>query len=229
MRAYPVKKKMIIDEETVRNLGVIREDFGDERVTEQGCLSYVSGFPLYRGMLEGRLNRILESIPAGSKSVLDFGCGTGILLKEIVKKGFEVSAVDLDPEPARRFLELSGIKGVDVHSNKDRELSDIFREKFDVIIAAEVLEHMEEEQLQEALSEFHDVLAEDGTIIVSLPVEHLAYKIGRKLVGFRGDYHKIDCREIVDAIKRSRLNCVSEWHIPPAIPFYKVLTFKRDF
>src|SRR6266496_1212616 len=76
-------------------------------------------------------------------------------------------------------------------SSKDiPHISEISSNSLDIIIAADVLEHVQE--LEEYIGFFLDKLKRSsGRLIISGPTENIAYKIGRILAGFgdKGDYH----------------------------------------
>ena len=81
-----------------------------------------------------------QLIPQGAR-VLDIGCGTGSLTIAATK-GLGADILGIEPDPQR--AELARSRGLDVVcGNVDR---DLLRERgpFDVIILADVLEHLAE-------------------------------------------------------------------------------------
>lgn len=112
---------------------------------------------------------ILALLPDAPKRVLDVGCGAGVLGLSIKEKWNDVRVVGLDNDSV---LLSKAKKCVDqvylVNLNDDDPLEILnSNEKFDVIIFADILEHLiEPKQLLESSKRF---LSEGGCIITSLP------------------------------------------------------------
>ena len=97
-----------------------------------------------------------------SPRVLDVGCGTGGTLAAL-RKRVRVSGVEMDPEGVR-FCQERGLTGV----VKGRAEALPFEpETFDVVMALDVIEHLDDDQL--ALLEFNRVLRKDGALLVTVP------------------------------------------------------------
>jgi 2-polyprenyl-3-methyl-5-hydroxy-6-metoxy-1,4-benzoquinol methylase len=79
----------------------------------------------YKGSLEGA-------------SVLDFGCGTGILLDELQKRGSRCTGVEMSPWACRYGRERFGLTML----NEDVMTVDLPSESFDVIVMSHVIEHL---------------------------------------------------------------------------------------
>ena len=71
---------------------------------------------------------------------------------------------------------------------------------FDIIIATDVLEHVDD--LPGTLADMRVLLKPNGQIIISGPTENILYKIGRKLAGpeYSGDYHERGILEVRDLL-----------------------------
>ena len=112
--------------------------------------------------------------------ILDFGCGDGRLIYEICNL------------EKRKEIEINKIIGVDISErailfaraflydfrNKVRTYSKDIREinlsgKFDIITATEVLEHIPHKEMDGILKKIHELLAKEGTLIVSVPSVNL--------------------------------------------------------
>ncbi len=132
--------------------------------------------------------RLLEwarSLPRGR--VLDLGCGDGRLAAVLRDAGHEVTGVDLQPwgevkERVDRF----------VQADLDQGLPASLEGPFDVVLAADVLEHVRRPEA--LLDELHSLVPASGHLLVSVPNFGHWYPRLRVLLG-RFDY---DRRGILD-------------------------------
>ncbi|MAE71014.1 MAG: hypothetical protein CME06_11180 [Gemmatimonadetes bacterium] len=134
-----------------------------------------------------KLDIVLEpASPVPNTSVLDFGCGTGVLLSELAQEDRTVFATDLVLDGARdlsRHLGSSDITFFEGDSWKDQ----IAPESLQLVVAANVLEHVDERQ--PLLRAMQAILAPGFLLVVSGHTENLLYWIGRRIVGFSGLYY----------------------------------------
>jgi glycosyltransferase involved in cell wall biosynthesis len=119
--------------------------------------------------------------------VLDVGCSAGVLGGLLRQQGHHVTAVDVDAvdgvdEAVDRFIAV----------NLEHGLADDVGSVFEVVIAADVLEHMRRPDL--LLAEIDSCLAPDGVLIASVP--NFAHWYARvRVAAGRFDY---DRRGILD-------------------------------
>lgn len=129
----------------------------------------------------GSISRIIEKIGSRQK-VLDVGCSEGYLARLLPSN--DVWGVDINPRAARaaarhcRDVAVADLNFLD----DDRRL---FDESFDVIVFADVLEHLVRPQW--ALEYFGRMLSAGGRIIVSLPNVAL-WRVRLNLLLGRFDY-----------------------------------------
>jgi len=91
-----------------------------------------------------RLNYIDKEVSLNGKTVLDVGCGGGILSESMAEKGAKVTGIDLG-EKALKVAQLHGLEsGVDVdyHLIAVEKLAEEQPESFDVVTCLEMLEHV---------------------------------------------------------------------------------------
>lgn len=116
---------------------------------------------------KSRRNYILDLLkgqPRNSK-VLDIGCSSGILLNELKETGFDLSnlyGIDISPA-AIENCKANGVSNAFLMDAQDITLS----EKFDVIIASDCLEHLENDK--KALNNWYELLNEGGLLLVFVP------------------------------------------------------------
>ncbi|MDP3996370.1 MAG: methyltransferase domain-containing protein [bacterium] len=107
------------------------------------------------------LHNVLEKNK--ESKILDFGCGSGILVEELSSEGYKAFGVDVSRE-AIRFGNSEGIKNIKVMASDKIDFPD---NVFDVVTALDVLEHLENEKL--SMKEIERVLKPGGVLIVMVP------------------------------------------------------------
>jgi SAM-dependent methyltransferase len=107
-----------------------------------------------------------ESARLGTKKpkVLDFGAGIGTYADMFKERGITVDCVELDPTEAK-ILKSNGYK---VFTSAQE-----IKEKYDIIYAFNVLEHIEEDS--KVLGELKKHLATDGVIVIYVPAFQLLF------------------------------------------------------
>lgn len=138
----------------------------------------------------------------GSKKILDFGCGSGVLSYLLAKNGHEVTSTDIEFSPLLLVKEKIEFPSNISFIESDIISGELKNKTFDIIYALDVLEHIE--NLDEYIELFESLLAPNGVIIVSGPTENVFYKIGRTIAGekFTGDYHVSDISKIKNNFKQ---------------------------
>jgi 2-polyprenyl-3-methyl-5-hydroxy-6-metoxy-1,4-benzoquinol methylase len=98
-------------------------------------------------------------------NILDFGAGSLRESYYFAERGHRVTAVDLDLERMRIFASKYDWRGVAFHPQFETSIP--AGEKFDVITAFDVIEHIA--NLDDILPAFRDALAPDGRILCTVP------------------------------------------------------------
>jgi len=157
--------------------------------------SYLHRNPAMRWMAWRRVHVVAERLRhiaaewsrEGERHVVDFGCGTGVLFEEASSVADRVTGVDIVLGAAAMLVAECGMTKVQLLS-PDGAAEHIRAASVDVLIAGEVLEHLEDD-LHRTLALFRLWLKPSGRLLVSLPTESRLYRIGRRLAGFHGHYH----------------------------------------
>jgi len=126
-------------------------------------------------------HRLIADELEGDLEVLDVGCNQGYL-GTLVEGAANFTGLDSCDEAleAARTSGYAHVEKIDLDDYRSLEL----REKFDVIIFADVLEHLA--QPEDVLQFFvSNCLKEDGRVIISLPnVAHVSVRLGLLLGDF---------------------------------------------
>ena len=176
---------MRIDADTLEEMASL---LSDEDRDEMAIPSFLHRNPALRWMAWRRIEvvaRLLDEVCPPGGRVLDFGCGTGVLFEAALAKGGEVVGVDLVLAAARLWKERRKLDRVTLLEAD--AVDTIPDHSIDVVVAAEVLEHIDVPGPTLAL--FRRVLKPEGVLLVSLPTENRAYRFGRRLAGFDGHFH----------------------------------------
>jgi len=157
-------------------------------------------------------------------TVLEFGCGSGIFLPTMCDLTRKVYAVDLFTDYAEKLSARLGLK-----TEFLKEVTNVPDGSIDVIIAADVLEHIEDPY--HYLQMFKVKLKDGGRLIVSGPMENFIYRLGRIAAGFagKGDYHKTNIKDLKKKIGQSGYRLLKIKKVPFALlpSLFLALEFKK--
>lgn len=95
--------------------------------------------------------------------ILDFGCGSGILVGELSREGYNSYGVDVSEE-AIKFGELNGIKNIKAQGSHKLDYPNNY---FEAVLSMDVLEHIEDESW--VVKEIYRVLKPGGMFAVMVP------------------------------------------------------------
>lgn len=196
------------------------------RIDEAGFSAYSHRSPIINWLFWKRLhiamNHIEKSAP--HESILDFGCGSGVMLPFLAEAGRHVTAFDIDLHPLERVKQHipldANVQALDANQTP---LSALPPKSFDLINALDVLEHVQD--LPQTLAQLMNLLKPNGQLVVSGPTENALYQIGRKIAGpeYSGAYHERGIAEIKRELRRiARIEHIATLYQP--IPLFEVFT-----
>lgn len=134
---------------------VLRVMYGPDYTQDDGGSLYVENPKEPNRVLE-----ILKSEPTGT--FVDFGCGSGELLVEAKKLGWDAIGVELDPEVARKVEEKTGCR---VITNSESV-------RADVLHLGDVIEHLTD--LDHQFPAVIELIKPDGLLLAQGPLENNA-------------------------------------------------------
>ncbi len=188
------------------------------RFDKQGLPAYTNPNFLMRWLFWQRIRKTIQYVEEISllNCVLDFGCGLGVMLPYLNSKGKLILALDVDTSLAK---EIGGNErwGNVMFTENLPSLINKYEGRIDLILALDVLEHVVD--LDGVLLAFKSLLSPSGRVLVSGPTENLLYKLGRKLAGYSGEYHKTDIFQILRNMKRLFVVKRIATILPP-LPFF---------
>jgi len=97
------------------------------------------------GMIKEKVKLVLDYIPDDVNSIIDIGCGNGIITNQFAKN-YSVLGVDISKEA------LSFVKTKKLHSSSAK--IDVADNSFDMVFSSELLEHLPKEILIATINEF---------------------------------------------------------------------------
>lgn len=186
---------------------------------EESCVpSYLHANPLAAGVAWWRLFAAvrMQAALAPAGAVLDFGAGSGELSQLLDLPCRSYDYVELDDALADRI-------GGAVPGARRVGLDDLPASRYAAIFALDSLEH--NDNVGELIERLAAALAPDGVLILSGPTENALYRLGRRIAGFSGHYHKTDIAEI-ERLARARLDLVRRRMVPLGLPLFSVSAWR---
>src|SRR5262245_12321067 len=161
--------------------------------------AYAHPNPLIHWLFWQRLRTVMRYVERGAPPglVLDFGCGSGVLLPLLARRASRVLGLDVDLDPFRQMSRRIDFPGhVEVRDARATPVESLPAASFDLVTALDVLEHVPD--LPATLRALVGRLRPGGRLVVSGPTENPFYRLGRRLAGpeFTGGYHMRSISEV---------------------------------
>lgn len=139
--------------------------------------------PILRRAFWSRLraiNGLMDAVKTdGTGHCLDFGGGGGVLLPTLAARFASVVCIDRDVRDARAVVAEHRLANVRI--DETNILTAAYPERFDAIVAADVLEHFSE--LAPPVEKITSWLTPTGLLFTSLPTESGLYALARRVFG----------------------------------------------
>ena len=114
---------------------------------EAGFPAYSHRNPLINWLFWQRLHKVMNYIELNApyEHALDFGCGSGVMLPFLCEISARVTAMDIDLLPFERVSRQRAFPAnLQVHDAREVTLKDLPKTSFDLIVATDVLEHVDD-------------------------------------------------------------------------------------
>ncbi len=191
--------------------------------------AYAHSNPLISWLFWQRLKKTMDYIQrhAPYHAILDFGCGSGVMLPFLCQLADRVGAVDVDLVPFDRMrTKLDFPDNLDIYDANKVKLEDWPPATYDLITALDVLEHVPD--LAGTVSSLLRLLNTSGRLVVSGPTENIFYKIGRRLSGpeYTGAYHARSINDIKWELgSQARIEFISSLYRP--VPLFEIFAGRK--
>jgi SAM-dependent methyltransferase len=155
-------------------------------------------------------------VPSES-SVLDIGCGVGVLSAALLEKRCAVRSQDVSRELldlCERYLARKGLRGMILQGG----VTEIVPEgQFDRVVALDVLEHIEDDRA--ALIKLRGCLKKDGLLILAIPALSCLYGPKDEQIGH---YRRYDRDHLIGLLEESgfQIERVRYWNAIGVIPVW---------
>lgn len=145
--------------------------------------------PASKVAYKGSLKKIISAAKLKSDdSVIDLGCGSGALLKEISKTTKNILGVD----NSKNMLKQAKIENSEIKTMYDNVLDlKIKDNKFDVALSRAVFQHLSLDQHKKFFSETYRILKPRAKFIMHTPIDSIPMRIPRFISKFVTKERKI--------------------------------------
>ncbi len=117
-----------------------------------------------------RLRRLKQLLPASATTILDAGCGRGVISRTLARHypSASVDGVDLDESAQITNAQLAEKMGLRNIAFKVADVTTYVQDgKYDLIVSVDNLEHVENDRA--VIAGFHRSMKTDGTLVVHVP------------------------------------------------------------
>jgi len=174
------------------------------------------------------IHHLMKRFSNAKDKCLDFGGGGGVFLPTLSNTYKSVSCVDLEDEEAQQIVAHYTLPNVELIRG-DVSLVEMNAAPFDVIVAADVLEHFKD--LSIAVDAIIPWLADEGVFYTSLPTENWIYIFLRKVFHVEKPWdHYHTAAEVESYLQARGLEKIKGFYVPlyiPLFPLFRISAWKK--
>jgi len=176
-----------------------------------------------------RIRNVFSLLPSlRDQTVVDLGCGMGTFTIEAARSGASAFGIDMMAPAlaaARRVAEVEGVRARFVRA--DAAGLPIASARADVVIAADLTEHLDDDTLSHVLAEARRILRPGGRLVLYTPERgHIFEQLREKGILTDGDPSHIGLRsagELADAVRRAGFAPDPVQFLPSHLPVWNLL------
>jgi len=145
------------------------------------------------------IGKILKKL--GKKRFLEVGVGVGDFIEKLSRKGYSGKGIDILEDVEELVnLDTSRIK------IEKKDILDLKDEKYDIIMAFEVLEHIKEDK--KTIKKMYELLNQGGYILLSIPAHMKLFGNRDK---FNGHYRRYEKKDLMKTLKYNNFEIIHFW------------------
>jgi len=156
--------------------------------------------------------KLVEECCGHGSTVLDLGAQPFIISCALRKMGYDVVALDIDPEPYMRIAEACDVNVVRCNLERD----ELGVDNADCAVFTEVLEHLHYYYVLPVLSRISKALKPGGVLILATPNIASLFRRLRLLLGIQPIYHyhvrEYTMREVVSLLREAGFEIVKAYY-----------------
>lgn len=199
-------------DEPIASAPILKEEYARQGEFHRNLDPNWSYYPIYLNKV-ALIDDVLKRYQCDQGTILDAGCGEGVLVEKYAAQGWRITGVDKNY--ASSYVKEGSITDIPFADNS-----------MDTIMALDVLEHLQYKEQPAALAELLRVVRPGGNMIFSCP--NLAHFTSRLKLMFRGkllrtaseEHHPGDrpMKEYESLFKTHNITIIERHGIFPTVP-----------
>lgn len=176
-----------------------------------------------------RLANVLSLLPPlAGRRLLDIGCGMGTFTIEAARRGARALGVDFAPAALTTAVHVARAEGADGARfvRADAARLPVADASMDVVLAADVTEHLDDDTLARILAECERVLRSGGVLVIYTPEQSHIFERLRERGALAPDPSHIGVRsaeQLAHAAESAGLAVETVRHLPSHVPVWNLL------
>lgn len=152
---------------------------------------------------------IYSKLPVKKGALVDIGAGNGLILKFFKPKGFDVSGIELEKDQVHQMQQDYKLKDVAIAQGDITRMKG--KETFDVVIASDVIEHIENDF--NALTNLFSFVKKNGYLVITVPAHMHLYGKRDKNWGHYRRYDKQELMRKLQSLEGCKVQSIRFWNV----------------